>query len=196
MNRKKAYLCYNINTKYIQLLIGNPMNSPDFEFEVVFLPNVTKWFPSFMVNHINDLSDSVLVVGAEIEFMQRVCPRTTILLEETTTWQVLSAKIHEIQSRFVVLDLCFPYLHDVIHKNILALQKKLHFKIVYVTQVTHLRDYVKIFPFATKLWVMTGMKLRYPEQQLVEILHNSFCVHFYDENNLISRYPNPNSYFD
>ena len=99
------------------------MNSHDFEFEVVFLPNVTKWFPSFIVNHINALSDSVLVVGAEIEFMQRVCPRTTILLEETTTWQVLSAKIHEIQSRFVVLDLCFPYLHDVIHKNILALQK-------------------------------------------------------------------------
>ena len=76
------------------------------------------------------------------------------LLEENTNWQVLSVKVKELISSLVVLDLCFPYLRDPIHKNMLALQNILYFNIVYVTQVAHLRDYVKIFPLATKMWVI------------------------------------------
>ena len=77
--------------------------------------------------------------------MERVCPTATVLLEKNTNCQVLSAKIEELRPSLVVLDLCFPFLRDPIHKKILALQNILHFNIVYVTQIAHLRDYLKIF---------------------------------------------------
>ena len=103
-------------------LLFYSMRSPAFEFEIDELMNVTKWIPLFVVNHINELGNSALVVGAETELMERVCPTATILLEENTTWQILSAKIEELRPSLVVFDLCFPYLRDPIHKKMLAYQ--------------------------------------------------------------------------